>query len=110
MNDFNAHPEVPPNAATQPLQDAKDTMKSAGESLTKASSVFTDINQHWMSRAKSEMQEFTSLAQSVNGKSPTDAAAIWQQWFSGRMQRASDDTKKLLQDSQRLMSSMMPKS
>ena len=101
--------EATAESATAPIEAFRDTMKSGEETQKQATSTLSEINSYWIARAKDETEGLATLVQSVVGKSPAAAMPLWQEWFSGRMQRASSDGKKLLEHSQTLMSSMMPK-
>jgi len=110
MPQFAPRAEMKPETSTAAIEAVAETMKSASEVQKEASARFSEINNHWLSRAKAETEEMTNLMQKLAGlKSPTEAMVAWQDWFSGRVKRATDDGRKLLEDSKSLMSSVIPK-
>ena len=102
----NINPETAATSVESAVDAGKTAISNAAETAKETASVLTEINQHWLSRTKAEAGELTTLVQNVVGKSPTEAMAMWQEWFSGRVKRASDDAKKLMDDSRALMTTV----
>lgn len=95
-------------AAMEQLADeTKAAVASAVGTQKEATSLLSEINSHWIARAKAETDEMNALVQKVADiKSPLDAMSLWQDWFERRARRASDDFRKFVEDSQSLMASM----
>jgi hypothetical protein len=63
-----------------------------------------ETNRHWIARANSEA-EFASelMTKLTNARSIPDAAAVYQEWITQRMQRLAEDNQKILSDSQKFL-------
>ena len=63
-----------------------------------------ETNRHWIARANSEA-EFASelMTKLTNARSIPDAAAVYQEWITQRMQRLAEDNQKIFSDSQKFL-------
>ncbi len=67
--------------------------------------ILEETNRHWIERAKSEAELASELmAKLANVRSVPDAATIYQEWATQRMQRLAEDTQKFFADSQKIAS------
>ena len=63
-----------------------------------------ETNRHWIARAKSEAEFASELMTKLsNARSIPDAAAVYQEWVTQRMQRLAEDNQKILSDSQKFL-------
>jgi len=62
------------------------------------------INEHWFSRAKSEAEFATAVANKLAAaRSVPDMTTVCQDWFGQRMQRCVEDSNHVLADVQKLI-------
>jgi Phasin protein len=62
------------------------------------------MNEHWLARAKSEAELFTTIANKlVSARSVPDVTSVYQDWFGQRVQRCVEDSNHVFADIQKLM-------
>jgi hypothetical protein len=103
--------------ATQSRSDsslAADFFQQFDQAQEQAKSVFAiqkelldtleEINEHWLARAKSEVEFATGMANKLAAiRSMPDMTTVYQDWFGQRMQRCVEDSNHVLADVQKLI-------
>jgi hypothetical protein len=103
--------------ATQSRSDsslAADFFQQFDQAQEQAKSVFAiqkelldtleEINEHWLARAKSEVEFATAMANKLAAiRSMPDMTTVYQDWFGQRMQRCVEDSNHVLADVQKLI-------
>ena len=68
---------------------------------------YEQISRAWMARLKSEADLWSELATKISGvRSVPDALGAYQECVAQRMQLISDDGRRLLEDSQKIMNTV----
>jgi hypothetical protein len=68
---------------------------------------YEQISQAWLARVQSEVDLWSDLATRVSSiRSAPEALAAWQECAVQRMKMAADDGRRLLEDSQKIMTTV----
>lgn len=86
------------------FEQANEHAKSVFALQKELLDAFAEMNQHWLTRAKSETDFTTVMANKfASARSLPDMSSVYQDWLNQRMQRYVEDSKHVFDDVQKLI-------